>query len=164
MKPSEVILKIKRDIEKDVAAYASSSEFELVASNALIDFIKRVKRGFLPSLSKINPLESEAYIKLRERNRSKLGDKGKPKTSNATATGQMLNAMVYKMKPRGFTLFVDGTARTAELSGASPKLNNAEVAKYYSEKRAIFDFSEPELKRIIRNVKEDLLKIIRRSK
>lgn len=163
-KASEVLLRTRKNIQGIEAQYVKSNEFKEVARKALIDFIKRVKRKLMPDLGEIPRLESNPYIKLRTKNKSSLGDLGKPKTSNATATGQMLAAMNYEMKPNGFLLFVANTTRSRELSGSSPKLTNKEVAKYYSIKRDVFAFSEPELQRIIRNVRSDLLKIVRRLK
>ena len=163
-KPSEVLLKVRKNIQGIERGYVKSEEFKLVAQNALIDFIKRVKRGFMPSLGEIPKLKSEPYIKVRTKYKSGLGELGKPNKSNATATGQMLKSMLFKIKENGFTLFVPDSNRTRELSGSSPKLTNKEVAKYYSETRDIFDFSQPELDRIVRKIKSDLLKIVRRLK
>lgn len=162
-KPSEVILRVKKNIGGIEKEYVKSKEFQVVAENALIDFIKRVQRGFLPTLGKI-PGFSEKYLDLRKKNKSNLGDQAKPNKSNATATGQMLGAMTFKMKPNGFQLFVQSNARSKELSNSQSKLNNSEVAKYYSEKRDVFEFSEPELQRIVRRIKTDLLDIVRRLK
>lgn len=163
-KPSDVILKVKKKIDGIEKEYVKSEDFKVVAESALIDFIKRVRRGLMPQLDQIEKLESEAYLKLRRKNKGQLGEQGKPTKSNATATGQMLKAMKYKILPNGFLLFVDNSNRSKELSGASPKLTNKEVAKYYSIKRDIFEFSDPEIQRIVRKAKADLLKLIRRLK
>lgn len=164
VKPSQVILKVRKNIQGIEKVYVNSPEFKLVAGKALIDFIKRVKRGFMPDLGEIPSLENDQYIELRTKNKSSLGDLAKPKKSNATATGQMLKAMKFQMKPNGFLLFVDSTKRAKEISGYPSKLNNKEVASYYAKARNIFSFSAPELDRIIRNVRSDLLKLIRRLK
>lgn len=167
-KASDVLLRTRKNIQGIEQQYVKSEEFKQVAQGALIDFIKRVKRKFMPDLGEIPVFTKKngvsKYVEMRERNKSSLGDLAKPKTSNATATGQMLKAMTYQMKSNGFLLFVQNTTRSKELSGASPKLTNKEVAKYYSIKRDVFAFSEPELQRIIRKAKSDLLKIVRRLK
>lgn len=167
--PTEVILKVKKNIQNVEKEYVKSNEFESVAKNALIDFIKRVKRSLMPDLSKILGFEKDdsgksKYIDLRKKNAGKLGDQGKATKSNATATGQMLSSMKHEMKPSGFTLLVQSTQRNGELNGSASKLTNKEVAKYYSIKRNIFDFSKPEIERIKRKIRQDLLQIIRRSK
>lgn len=159
-KPSDVLNKKIKEMEQVIPQYLKSQELENVARGALVDFIKRVKRSIMPDLSQI-PSLSDRYIKIREKNKSKLGSQGKPRTSNATATGQMLNAVKYVITNRGFVLFVDATSRSKELNGSSSKINNAEVAKYYSKNRDIFDFSAPELERLRRKVAADLKRLIR---
>ena len=84
MKPSEKLLKIKKDIESVERDYVNSPEFKLVAEGALVDFVKRVKRGLMPQLDQIKKLESEAYLKLRKEKRGELGEQAKPTKSNAT--------------------------------------------------------------------------------
>jgi len=163
-RPRDVLLKVKKNIAGIEQEYLKSSEFEAVASNAAVDFVNRVKRGFMPDLSKIAGFTSEAYIKARKKFRSNLGDRATPTKSNATATGQMLADIVYRMTPSGFRIFINGTSRRPGMDGRPSKLTNAEVARYYSEKRDIFDFSEQEIQKIIRKVRTDLLKIVRRLK
>ncbi len=162
--PREVILKVKKNVDNALKEYATSPEFEEVAKGAAVDFVKRVQRGIMPDGSKIDALTSEKYIELRKRNSSNLGEQGKPNKSNATATGQMLKALTYSMKPNGFLLFIKPSARSGELNNSKSKLNNYDVAGYYRLVRDIFDFSDPEIQRIIRKVRTGLLKIIRRSK
>jgi len=161
--PSEIILNVKKNVDGAVAKYAQSKEFEAVAQNALIDFIKRVKRGLMPDLSAIEKF-SDKYKDYRKKNSSDLGSGGKIAKSNATATGQMLDAMNYQMKARGFLLFVKTSSRSKELGNRKSSLTNYDVAGYYRLVRDIFDFSKPELDRITRKVRTDLLKIIRQSK
>lgn len=169
MNPSKVILKVKKEIEGIEKQYVNSAEFEAVAVSALAAFVARVRRGLMPSLSKILGFEKSddgksKYIDIRKKNAGKLGELGKPTKSNATATGQMLSSMKHEMKPNGFTLLVPESSRSKELNGSPSKLTNKEVAKYYSIKRNIFDFSKPELERIKRKIRQDLMQIIRRAK
>jgi len=169
-KPHEVILKVKKQINGIEKEYLKSAEFETVARNALIDFIKRVKRGFMPSLGKIpefkrpNDGKPSKYIELRKKNANNLGDLAKPSKSNATATGQMLNAMIHQVTEKGFILYVRDSRRGPDITGRPSRINNDELASYYAKERPIFDFSKPEIDRIIRNVRRDLLAIIRRLK
>ena len=163
-KASEALMEKKKQIDRAIPAYIKSKEFELVAIKALEDFIKRVKRGIMPDMAKIPALGSEAYIELRKKYSGNLGRLAKATKSNATATGQMLDAMTYEMTQQGFILFVADSQRNGELSGSDSKLSNKEVAAYYSKARNIFDFSKPELNRIIRTIKSDLTKIINLSK
>lgn len=161
-KPSEILHKKAKEMEKLIPDYMNSSDFKKVHENALINFIKRVRRGLMPSLSAIDGLKA-SYEKIRQIYKSNLGYQGKPTKSNATATGQMLEAMTSEKTDRGFVLYVKDDFRTKELTGANPKLLNSEVAHYYAIKRKIFDFSKPEFDRIKRQIVSDLLKLIRKS-
>lgn len=162
--PDIVLRKKKAQVDAAVPKYLKSKAFELVAKKALEDFIKRVKRGIMPDMGKIPALDSEDYVELRKRYKDQLGRLGKPPFSNATATGQMLDAMIYEITTTGFVLFVAESERNGELSGAESRLNNAEVASYYAKTRKIFDFSKPEINRLIRVIRSDLIKIITASK
>lgn len=161
--PRDVILKVKKNIGNAVEDYAKSSEFEAVAQGALVDFIKRVKRSLMPDLSPIDPLD-EKYKAYRKKNSSDLGEQAKANKSNATATGQMLKAMTHQMKPNGFLLYVKSSSRSKELGNRKSSLNNYDVAGYYRLRRDIFDFSKPEIDRIVRKCRTGILNIIRRSK
>ncbi len=159
--PSDAIQDVKKKIINNLDSYIKSRQFEIVAEQALVDFIKRVKRGLMPDLSKIPEL-SEDYQDVRQRYKKGLGKLAKASKSNATATGQMLDAMVYKITQDGFALYVKDSTRSKELNGQPSKLTNAEVAGYYALERYIFDFSEPERKRIIRTIKKDLIDLIKK--
>lgn len=154
---------IKKKYNKNISSYLKSKQFEIVAEKALTDFLNRVKRGFMPDLSKIPEL-SQPYKDLRKQHKSNLGRLAKVNLSNATATGQMLDAMISKVTTSGFSLIIQEKARTKELDGSSPRISNSELASYYAIRRDIFEFSDPELKRIIRNIRSDLIKVITESK
>lgn len=159
--------KIKATIKKLEglkSEYISSSEFDEVAEKALINFVKRVRRGLMPDLSAIPALESKAYLKLRKDFSFQLGELGKVNKSNATATGQMLEAMAFEIVKNGFKLLVKSTSRQGELGDRKSKIDNRKLAEHYSETRDIFDWSAPEIERIKRDIKKDLLKLIREVK
>jgi hypothetical protein len=83
--------------------------------------------------SKISALEPST-IKNRERYAKNLDADTSPSTSNATATGQMLNSM--KGKASGTKITIDlRTGRGKELAGNKSKLTNAQVNKYYEGKK-----------------------------
>lgn len=144
--------------------YIKSDRFKEVADNALENFIKRVRRGLMPDLGAIPKLESKEYIKLRKLFSFQLGELGKVNKSNATATGQMLEAMAKEITSTGFQLMVKPSSRAGELGDRKVKLNNKQVADYYRKNREIFDWSKPEIERIVREIKRDLLKLIRSVK
>lgn len=82
--------------------------------------------------STIPALESDAYKKLRAKNANRLDADTSPDTSNATATGQMLNSM--KGKATGTKITIDlKSGRRKELAGNKSKLTNTQVNKYYEE-------------------------------
>ena len=160
--PSEKIAALRKRIGKNLDSYISSKEFKAVADKALIDFVKRVKRGFLPDLSPIPGL-SEDYQELRKQYKSDLGKLAKINKSNATATGQMLDAMISRITTAGFILEVRNSTRNKELGGRASKLTNAEVASFYAQNRDIFGFSDPELNRIIRNIRKDITDAVKKA-
>lgn len=83
--------------------------------------------------SKIPKLE-DSTIRSRERYSRNLDADTSPTTSNATATGQMLNSM--KGKASGTKITIDlKTGRRKELAGNKSKLTNSEVNKYYEESK-----------------------------
>jgi hypothetical protein len=154
--------KIRR-LERIKVDYITSSDFAAIADRALVNFIKRVKRGLMPDLSAIPGFTSESYVKRRKQFSFQLGELGKPNKSNATATGQMLEAMAKEITATGFKLIVQSTGRVGELGDGKSRHTNKRIAEYYSMKREIFEFSKPELERMIREVKRDLLKLIREA-
>lgn len=161
---SEQLIAINKKYNKIIPDYLKSKEFELVAKTALKSFIDRVKRGFMPDMSKIPDFTSDAYFELRNRYKANLGRLGKVKKSNATATGQMIDSMLHEVTRDGFFLYVSESTRKGELNGSPSKLTNAEVAAWYNLNRNIFDFSKPETQRIIRLIRSDLTKLFTKPK
>jgi hypothetical protein len=101
----------------------------------LIDAIRTRVRLMheLASGSKIPALKAST-IKGRERYANNLDADTTPSTSNATATGQMLNSM--KGKATGTKITIDlKTGRRKELAGNKSKLTNSQVNKYYEESK-----------------------------
>ena len=86
-----------------------------------------------------------------------------PSTSNATATGQMLNSMKGKASGTKITIELNAT-RKGELNGKRSKLSNSEVNKYYeqgkgewfalqeAEKQEALDYATEIIKEEIRKV------------
>lgn len=161
--PSVILSKRADEVRKFVPDYIRSKEFEKIADDAVIDFVKRVKRALTPTLSPIKALKKE-YIAVREKYSKNLGDLASPGKSNATATGQMLKAFTKIMTPKGFIIYPKDTHRKGELNNSKSRNSNQEVAAYYNIRRPIFDFSKPEFERIMRKVKSDLLKLIKNQK
>jgi hypothetical protein len=157
-----VIKRRKKTFEEAIEGYLGSKEFKAVVQMARLEFVKRARRGLMPDLSKI-PSLSDEYVETRKRFKNDLSEFTKPKKSNATATGQMLEAMVYEVTKLGFILYIKDSSRTRMFGGTKSKLNNAEVAKYYNKNRKIFELSAPEEERIRRKIRTDLLKLMRQK-
>jgi hypothetical protein len=101
----------------------------------LIDTIRTRTRllGELAS-GKTIPRNEDSTVRYRERYSDRLDSDTSPATSNATATGQLLNSM--KGKAIGTKIVIDlKTGRRKELSGSKSKITNTEVNKYYQEKK-----------------------------
>lgn len=113
---------------------------------------KGVDKG---NISKLNPL-SEKYIEKRKK--GKLSAETKPKKSNLTFTGQMLDAIVGVRKGTHFIFSFKGSR------GDSDKTND-DLAKYAREKgRPFFELSESERKGLSRKIttiiKESIKKLV----
>lgn len=89
-----------------------------------------------------------------------------PEESNATATGQMLNAIIGGKNNNTLSFRIDGeTIRKGELSGKKSKLTNDEVrALYENMGREFFDLTEEERKEAIdiayKIIKDELTRAI----
>lgn len=91
----------------------------------------------------------------------KLSSDTTPTTSNLTATGQMLRAMVGEAAGTIIRITIKGK-RTSELSG-EPKLTNNQVRKYVEEDRPFFGLTRKERTIIEQNAAEIIKQEIRRA-
>lgn len=85
-----------------------------------------------------------------------LGVFGRPRKSNATFTGEMLESLSLRSTSEGFQLLIMNYRRKDD-SG----LTNYQVAKYYSEDRPFFALTSGEIRIIAReleNIVKDLIK------
>jgi hypothetical protein len=86
-----------------------------------------------------------------------LGEFGRPEKSNATLSGQMLDAMTIDAGRDGFRLFIaDSPRRRVHPKQRPPKLTNQEVAEHYFEKRPGMALTEGEV-RILKQECERIL-------
>jgi type II secretory pathway pseudopilin PulG len=131
--PSAQMRIIQKKIERAVFQAQKKAARELI--QVIIDAI-RTRTRLLKELAsgKQIPANDDSTIKARERYSKRLDADTTPSTSNATATGQMLNSM--KGKANGTKITIDlKSGRRKELSGAKSTLTNSEVNKYYEEKK-----------------------------
>lgn len=87
-----------------------------------------------------------------------LGEFGKPEKSNATLSGQMLNALTMDAGESGFRLFIaDTPRRKVHPKMKSSRLTNKDVAEYYSAKRPFMALTDGEV-RILKQECETIIK------
>jgi len=120
---------------------------------------KGVEKGKNKTLTIIEP----ATIKARTRYKKNLSPLTRPKKSNLTATGQMLDSISYKYFKGVFTIFFKGK-RNRELSGPGSSKTNATVGKWANQARPFFGFSDTEYSGLAKKLKGEFLKIIRSIK
>lgn len=85
---------------------------------------------------------SDSYIKFRRRARKRLSSDTTPETSNLTATGQMLKAIVGEATGTVVRIFIKGNRRR-ELGGGPSKSNN-EIRGYVEKERPFFELTKNE--------------------
>jgi hypothetical protein len=80
-----------------------------------------------------------------------LGEFGRPATSNATLSGQMLNAMAIDAGPDGFRVYIaDTPRRKVHPKQKAPTISNKEVAEHYGEKRPFMALTNGEVRILVR--------------
>ena len=131
---------------------------------------KRVKAGYgvseAGSKEKLKALADSTIQYRKQVFKSRWGAIGKigpgeffsPRKSNATLTGQMLNAISYRITDSGVTFFIDKKIRKE--GGAS----NFEVAEFYSEARPFFGLTSDERQVIAREIENELRKLVLKIK
>lgn len=88
---------------------------------------------------------SESYKKFRQRVGRRLSKLTSPTTSNLTATGQMLAAIVGEARGTLVRIFFSPKPRRRELSASSKPKTNADLARYARESgRAFFGLTKNE--------------------
>lgn len=95
----------------------------------------------------------------------KLGEFGRPEKSNATLSGQMLNAMVFNANQDGFKIFINDTKRRPVTKHDKSNLTNKQVAEYYFKNRPGLALTDGEV-RILKQeceliVREKIRQLIR---
>lgn len=103
---------------------------------------------------------SESYVRLRRRLSRGLSKETNPETSNLTATGQMLNAIIGQATGTVIRIFIRGN-RKRELSGDSVKSNN-EIRGYVEKDRPFFGLTKNERALAEKNAAEIIAQEIKR--
>ncbi|MEM5807979.1 MAG: hypothetical protein QW818_02500 [Candidatus Aenigmatarchaeota archaeon] len=107
---------------------------------------------------------SKNYIELRKKFSSNLSKRTRPKKSNVTATGQMIDAMRAVPASGKIVIEISGR-RSRELTGAVPSgdlANNATIARFVEKGgRPFFAATNAEKQFLIREIKFMILKKLR---
>jgi hypothetical protein len=121
---------------------------------------KRVKSGKGVSDDTTDPKEtkikklaelSPKYINKRTINVSILGEFAKPARSNLTYTGQMLNAIIWKVSDRKIILTINDNIRKDK-----EMLTNSQVAQYASKSRPFFNLADSEMRIVLFQIKQHI--------
>lgn len=166
MKASAALRLQQKKIKNAVFQAQKKAARELV--QVLIDVIRTRTRllGEFADGTKIASKElSNKYIQARKRYSNRLDPDTTPETSNATATGQMLNSM--KGKAVGTKITIDlKTGRRKELDGRKSNLTNSQVNEYYEKQKGEwFNLQDSEINELIdyatESIKEEIKKVLK---
>lgn len=104
----------------------------------------------------------DSTIKYRERYADNLHPDTSPRTSNLTATGQLIDAIQGKSAGSKVKIDIKGGKRKGELSGGKSKKTNKEVRKYVEDAgREFLELSKVERQEAEELAKEIILEEIR---
>lgn len=153
MKASEVLAKKKKEVDEILTK--KSSEFSFILEEIPTRIFRRTVLGKgvneSKELYKLQDL-SDAYIKQRQK--IKLSETTKPKKSNLTQSGAMLNSIIGEQK---------GTLFTFTLKGVDKKgISNNDKAYWNAIKgRRFFDLSSSETAGLTRIIQAKIKEILR---
>lgn len=156
---------LKLKLEKLSRLWQQSPQAKQFGQDIVAQITKRTRlgKGVPGEGGELEPLKglADSTIQTRKRYQKNLSELTRAKKSNLTATGQMLEDIVFNIKDGGFLFFFRSRRRNRELSGSRGKTTNAEVARYVSEDRPFFNLSRTELAGYAVRLKREFLKIIR---
>lgn len=87
-----------------------------------------------------------------------LGAFGRPRKSNATFTGEMMESLILRSSDEGFQIIINDKRRSDD-SG----LTNRRVSEYYSEDRPFFALTSGEIRILTRELEKIIQDIINRN-
>lgn len=130
MSASSTIEAVKRKYQIQIRIAQREAAKEL--AQIIVDFIKlRTQQEGEGTRGKLKAL-SDSYIEQRRKS-DRLSSDTSPEKSNATATGQMLNALKGSSSGTTAKVVVKDSNRKRELNGSKSKLNNNEVSKFFED-------------------------------
>lgn len=147
MSAANTISKINRRLQVRLKVALREAAKEVI--QVVIDVIKlRTQQEGQGKGGKFDALK-ESTIKYRERYASRLSKDTDPRTSNVTATGQMIDAITGKSSGNKVEIFIKNTKRRKELSGGKSGLTNNQVREYVEKQREFLVLTDQERKEAI---------------
>jgi hypothetical protein len=154
MKPEQQLESIKKKYAKEIRK-ALTEVTRVGAEKAMNEVIKRTKDGIGSNGQKLKPLKAST-IEFRRRWSAFLAKDTSPAKSNLTATGQLLEALYFRVVGSRFFIKVNTKTRDQGLGGDDRGLNNDQVRQYVEEAgREFLNLSDKE--------KADLTEFIRKE-
>ena len=158
-----VLDKLKPSIVKKTIGSVDSNDLLRICKFVADMILKRTRLGYgvrdngekrekLKQLAG-RPKPYKSTIRARElaKEKGQLSSDTTPTRSNLTMTGQMLNAISYKVKKLGGIIFIKDNTRK------DGRATNKEIAEYVSKDRPFFNLSDSE----IRQLKAEAVKLVR---
>lgn len=166
---------VKAAIIKQLQQLFERQFLELLAKQAREIIYRRVKSGYGvskdsvtdPSKQRLAKLSKNYVIKRRNLAGSSKGKRKNtapkiqvgyafsPGRSNLTLTGQLLEAIEYKVDRYGFQLYISSNKRK------DSTISNEQLAEYVSEKRPFFALTTDEQRILERRIETEIRKILR---
>lgn len=130
MSAPSTIEAVKRKYQVQIRIAQREAAKEL--AQIIVEFIKlRTQQEGEGTRGKLDSL-SDSYIEQRRKS-DRLSSDTSPEKSNATATGQMLNALKGSSSGTTAKVVIKDSNRKRELNGSKSKLNNNEVRKFFED-------------------------------
>lgn len=153
---------IKKEIDMAVDEALSSTFLDQLAGDIVDQIRRRTRLGFgVDASGNQVPLKQleKSTIDSRRRNSRRLSPFTRPKRSNLTATGQLLNAIRGASAENTIQISFD-EFRGRDLTGAGSSNTNSQIAGFVSKLRPFFKISNAEFVEIERKITDRVNRLI----
>lgn len=148
---------IEKKIESKIDRAIDLSLDDKLARDLVEQIVKRTKLGYgvgengeQTRLARL----SDSYAERRRRLKGELDTDTSPKRSNLTATGQLLDALVGKIRNGDIVISIEGN-RNGELGGYPSKYTNEEIADFVERQgRKFLGLTNSEKNALIRELRK----------
>jgi hypothetical protein len=157
-RPSEVLAKKARQIERIIQENPSAFDFLLVDVPELIRKRTRLGKGVSTTGGPLEPLKKRKpntrYEQLRKS--ANLSSETTPGRSNLTASGQLLESIVGERSQASFRFFFRDS-RKPGIDGRSSSSTNSQIARGQREQgRPFFFLSKTEIGLLSRKIRDEI--------